>query len=184
MDKLQSEEVIPDVLDKLPKHLLQVQFSDGDNKVNFGNKLSIKSVSNQPSNVSWPAECDKFYTLCLTDPDAPTRSAPSMKERCHWLITNIPSSRISEGTIIASFVPSCPPKESGLHRYTFCVFEQPSKLDFTSDMHLEIWDNRKQFNIRNFIKKYKMLEQPIAANFYFSEWDEDAQIIRHKLGLV
>jgi phosphatidylethanolamine-binding protein len=90
-------------------------------------------VKKQPR-VEWNADPSSFYTLVMTDPDAPSRSDPSKREWKHWLIVNIPGSKIDEGELKAEYVGAGPPQGSGLHRYVFLAFKQKSKQDF-SDIH-------------------------------------------------
>ncbi len=52
----------------------------------------------QPS-VTWEAEPNSFYTLLMTDPDAPSRKNPVNGEWKHWLVVNIPGNKLSEGEV-------------------------------------------------------------------------------------
>jgi hypothetical protein len=57
-------------------------------------------------------------------------------------------------------------------------------MDFSADeSHLAHWDNRKSFSIQDFAKKYNFGRKSVAANFYTAQWDEEAQIIRDRMGL-
>lgn len=58
-------------------------------------KLKMKV---QPS-VKWEADPNSFYTLLMTDPDAPSRANPEFREWHHWLVVNIPGNKISEGDV-------------------------------------------------------------------------------------
>jgi len=55
-------------------------------------------MKNQPS-VKWEADPNSFYTLLMTDPDAPSRAKPEFREWHHWLVVNIPGNNISEGEV-------------------------------------------------------------------------------------
>jgi len=105
----------------------------------------------------------------------------------HWLVTNIPgqANLATDGEELIAYFPSCPPKSTGLHRYTFLLLQQPGKLDFSTqpkvDDSKEMWDMRKCFSIQGWAKKWGC--KPYAANFYVAEWDNDAQALRDKLGL-
>ncbi len=55
-------------------------------------------MKNQPS-VKWEADPNSFYTLLMTDPDAPSRAQPEFREWHHWLVVNIPGNNISEGDV-------------------------------------------------------------------------------------
>jgi len=166
---MEKEQVIPDVIDQVPKSVLSVQY--GDLKVNLGNELTPTQVKNPPK-ISWDADSNKFYVLCMTDPDAPSRKDPKFREWHHYLVANIPGSDISKGDVLSDYVGSGPPKDTGKHRYVFLIYEQPGKLTFDEKrLTNSSGDGRGKFSIRNFAKKYK-LGQPIAGNFYQAEWDD------------
>lgn len=67
----------------------------------------------------------------MSDPDAPSRANPTVGEVRHWYVVNIPGNKVSEGETLFDFIGSGPPKDTGLHRYVFVAFKQPSgKLEF------------------------------------------------------
>lgn len=50
---------------------------------------------NQPS-VTWKGDPHSYYTLIMSDPDAPSRGSPKAREWLHWLVVNIPGDNISQ----------------------------------------------------------------------------------------
>jgi phosphatidylethanolamine-binding protein len=106
----------------------------------------------------------------------------------HWLVVNIPgdSKDISKGETLIEFVPSCPGQGSGVHRYTFVLYEQPSHQDFSAvqkfDKSVEHRVLRRNFSIRRFARMFSM-EEAHSGNFYTTEWDEYVTVIRKQLGL-
>lgn len=99
--------------------------------------------------VKWNGVPDSFYTLCMTDPDAPSRQNPKFREWHHWLVGNIPGTDVNSGETLSAYVGSGPPKGTGdthvlfmmsftvffsfnlgLHRYVFLIYKQPGKIDF------------------------------------------------------
>jgi len=167
-------EVIPDVIDTAPAELLNVTYASVE--VNLGNELAPTDVKDQPI-LKWTADPNKFYTLIMTDPDAPSRETPTFREWHHWLVGNIPGDQIGKGDLLSAYIGSGPPKGTGLHRYTFLVFEQPGSLTFdeprltsTSAM------GRAKFAVRKFATKYN-LGVPVAGNFYQAEWDSYVDIL-------
>ena len=137
-----------------------------------GNELTPTAVKDVPTHVSWPTEEGVLYTLCMTDPDAPSRQNPRYREWHHWLVGNIPGNDISSGKTLSQYVGAGPPKGTGLHRYVYLVYKQPSELNFDEKLLTNrSGDNRGNFSIRNFAKKYK-LANPIAGNFFQAQWDE------------
>ena len=47
--------------------------------VKLGNELTTTQVKDQPIQVKWPAESGAYYTLCMIDPDAPSRKIPILR---------------------------------------------------------------------------------------------------------
>jgi len=170
IEAMAKEQIVPDVIDQVPKSVLSIQY--GDLKVNLGNELTPTQVKNPP-NFSWEgADPKKFYVLCMTDPDVPSRKEPKYREWHHYLVANIPGSDIAKGEVLSEYVGSGPPKDSGKHRYVFLIYEQPEKLTFDEKrLTNRSMDGRANFSIRNFAKKYK-LGEAIAGNFYLAEWDD------------
>ena len=97
--------------------------------VNQGAELTPTEVKQAP-NVTWKAEANTYYTLLMTDPDAPSRDNPFMSEVRHWLIVNIPENDIGKGETIAEYIGSGPPKGTGLHRYIFLLYKQNGVTTF------------------------------------------------------
>lgn len=106
--------ISPDVIDKLPSAVVSVTY-DGKHKVEQGKELTPTQVKNPPA-VSYAADPDAWYTLCLTDLDAPSRKDPKFREWHHWLVVNIPGEKVAEGETLSEYVGAGPPKGSGLHR--------------------------------------------------------------------
>ncbi len=145
--------------------------------MNLGNELTPTSVKDEPS-VEWPIEAGAYYTLCMTDPDAPSRKEPTRREIKHWLVVNIPGFQISKGETLAGYRGSGPSLGSGLHRYVFLVYKQPGILAHTeTPVSNRSREGRVNFRIRDFAKKYS-LGEPIAANFYMAQYDDYVPILR------
>ncbi|XP_003739911.1 protein D2 isoform X2 [Galendromus occidentalis] len=167
---MDEHKVIPDVIDTIPTNVIEVTYQEA--RVNLGNILTPTQSKDIPK-ISYPNEPEAFYTLCMTDPDAPTRQAPKYREWHHWLVGNIPGDRIQEGETLSEYVGAGPPKGTGLHRYVLLVYKQPEgKINFDEKrLTNRSGDNRASFHIRDFAKKYK-LGEPVAGNFYQAEYDD------------
>lgn len=63
--------------------------------------------------VKWAADPSSFYTLCMTDPDAPSRQDPKFREWHHWLVGNIPGANVDQGETLSAYVGSGPPEGTG-----------------------------------------------------------------------
>lgn len=178
--RLKKHAVIPDVIDKAPGELIRVTYPCGL-QVELGNILKPVQVKDEP-HVKWKICPDKLYTLCMTDPDAPSREKPEFREWNHWLIGNIPGYNLEKGDVLSEYIGAGPPKDTGLHRYVFLAYLQPGKLEFDEKpLTNRKTDNRAKFSIRKFAQKYN-LGQPMAANFFQAEYDAYVDILNKQLG--
>ena len=96
---MEEQGVVNDVIDTVPPHAVEVKIEQVKlirtliivfwffKKVNYssgavvklGNELTPTQVKDPPIQVKWPTESGAFYTLCMTDPDAPSRQAPEYR---------------------------------------------------------------------------------------------------------
>ncbi|XP_001355892.2 phosphatidylethanolamine-binding protein 1 [Drosophila pseudoobscura] len=172
--------VVPDVIAKAPKATATVQYPC-DIVVKPGMVLTPTQVKDQPC-VKWDADASKLYTLCMTDPDAPSRKDPKFREWHHWLVGNIPGGDIAKGEVLSAYVGSGPPPDTGLHRYVFLIYEQKCKLDFDEKrLPNNSGDGRGGFKISKFAEKYN-LGDPVAGNLYQAEYDDYVPILYKQLG--
>ncbi|GBM57864.1 Phosphatidylethanolamine-binding protein 1 [Araneus ventricosus] len=162
--------IVPDVINTPPTYIAEIRYND--HVVNRGNELTPTQVKDPPTHINWPAEDDALYTLCMTDPDAPSRALPKYREWHHWLVVNIPGTNVSDGTVMSEYVGSGPPQGTGLHRYVFLIYKQPGPIN-PDEKRLtnRSGDHRGNFKIANFAKKYN-LGDPVAGNFYQAKWDD------------
>lgn len=82
--------------------------------------------------VTYEADDNSYYTLTMSDPDAPSRQDPIYGEFMHWLIVNIPGNKIKDGELKTAYRGSGAPKGTGLHRYCFFILKQEGKQDFSN----------------------------------------------------
>lgn len=62
-EALQTHGVVPDVIDKVPPSVLSVTYPN--NIVEIGKVLTPTQVKDPPT-VTWTAEANVLYTLCMT----------------------------------------------------------------------------------------------------------------------
>lgn len=151
----------------------------------LGNELTPTQVKSEPT-VTYKADPDSYYLLCMTDPDAPSRQAPTLREFRHWLVGNIPSDGgvfdVSKGEVLTEYVGSGPPQGTGLHRYVFLLYKQPGKLTFDEPrVNKTTAEGRKSFSIQKFAEKYK-LDKPLAINVYQAQYDDYVPEVHKQLG--
>ncbi|XP_058130176.1 protein D3-like [Anopheles ziemanni] len=167
-----EHEVIPDVIDVAPKEFAKISYPSGVT-VEGGNELRPTQVKDQPK-VEWTTEPDAFYTLFMVDPDAPNRQEPKFREIGHWLVGNIPGTKVEDGDHMYGFVGSGPPNGSGLHRYVFLVYKQPTgRIDFSKAPRVSnrSRNHRLNYKHREFVKQYGLGEL-VAGNFYQAQYDD------------
>lgn len=169
------------MIDTAPEKLVEIKYKKSNKEVKLGNELTPKDVRDIPE-VHYDADSNNFYTLIMTDPDAPSRQNPKNREFHHWLVVNIPGDDVSKGLILSEYVGSGPPKNTGLHRYVFLVYKQPSKLDFDEQRFTKTdGRGRGKFSAKKFANKYK-LNNPIAGNFYQAQYDDTVPALHKQLG--
>jgi Phosphatidylethanolamine-binding protein len=107
--RLREDEIIPDVLQKLSDvKYLKVTYPSGVS-ADLGNILTPTQVKDEPK-VEYEADSKEFFTLLMTDPDAPSRKEPSRREFRHWLVVNIPGNQVEKGETVWQFIGSGPPQ--------------------------------------------------------------------------
>ncbi|XP_016964676.1 protein D3 [Drosophila biarmipes] len=172
--------VVPDVIGKAPAQTAVVEYPCGI-VVKPGQVLTPTQVKDEPC-VKWEADASKLYTLCMTDPDAPSRKDPKFREWHHWLVGNIPGGDVAKGEVLSAYVGSGPPPDTGLHRYVFLIYEQKCRLTFDEKrLPNNSGDGRGGFKIADFAKKYD-LGDPIAGNLYQAEYDDYVPVLYKQLG--
>lgn len=184
-DSMQAAGIVPDVIKVAPTVTCEVRYASGVAAFS-GNTLTPTEVKDEP-HVHWPTEGDApgtLYTLCLTDPDAPSRQEPTYREWHHWLVSNISGNDVAKGETLSQYVGSGPPPKTGLHRYVFLVYRQPAGGPIKFDeprLTNRSGDHRGGFSIAKFAQKYK-LGDPIAGNFYQAEYDDYVPELYKQLG--
>ncbi|RZC39023.1 PBP domain containing protein [Asbolus verrucosus] len=164
---METDEIVPNILPEVPSAKITIIYPD-DKRVELGQELTPHDVKSQPS-VKWDSDPDKFYTLLMIDPDAPSRKYPFVGEFNHWLVGNIKECDLSTADIIAEYKGSFPPKYTGLHRYIFLVFEQKDKLTFEEKVAKDSRLQRMRFSVKKFMKKYEF-EKVLAWNYFKAQW--------------
>lgn len=173
----EKSEIVPDVIDEAPHDFLTVMFAKTGKIVDLGNELMPKDLKDEPL-VIYGTNSNKFYTLLMLDPDGFSREEPTLRNVLHWMIVNVPGSSAavkinSAPNSKVAYIPSGPPKDSGLHRYVFLLYAHEKVIDYSDieDIPAEEIEKRFNFNVKSFEKKYG-LDSPTAGNFYECQWDE------------
>ncbi|CRK89398.1 CLUMA_CG003149, isoform A [Clunio marinus] len=177
-DKFIEEKIVPDVLDDIPDiAMLSVNYPSGVT-VELGNVLTPTQVKDKPT-VEWTKEDGVYYTLLMTDPDAPTRENPTLGEIRHWLVVNINNQNVGE--TIVEYRGSAPPMDTGLHRYIFLLFKQIKgytnyDIPFVSDRS---FSGRPNTSTKELMDNYDL--ELVAGSFYQAEYDDYVPILQAQL---
>ncbi|CAO3690153.1 unnamed protein product [Umbelopsis vinacea] len=167
--------LVPDVLSEAPtSNLIGIKYPSGQD-VALGNKLTPEQTSQVPE-ISFVAEDpEAYYTLIMTDPDAPSRADPKFGEWRHWILTNIPGSQpsVSASSVVhhTPYIGPGPPEGTGFHRYCFLLYKQKSKDQPIQQLSSEKREDRRCFKAEQFGKENDL--ELVAANFFLCKNSKD-----------
>ncbi|KAG8597893.1 hypothetical protein GDO81_002421 [Engystomops pustulosus] len=150
----------------------------------LGKVLKPSQIKKKPK-LEWEGmDPKKLYTIILTDPDVPSKNDRSLAEWHHYIVVNARGNDLDSGDTLTEYVGSGAGKDTGLHRYTWLVYEQtaPLKCD-----ELRVNDRtaagRERFKASAFRKKYG-LGSPVAAICFQAEWDDSVPALYKQLGVA
>uniref|UniRef100_A0A0P4WPH1 Phosphatidylethanolamine-binding protein n=1 Tax=Scylla olivacea TaxID=85551 RepID=A0A0P4WPH1_SCYOL len=176
---MEQHGVIPDVLPRCPPSTVQVRY--GNTEVECGTVVTPTEAKDVP-HLSWPVEEGALYTLCMTDPDAPSREDPKFGEWQHWLVVNISGNDVSNGDTLSQYVGPGPPRGTGLHRYVFVVYRQNGRLTCDEPRVPNTSASpRRCFKIHKFAEKYNL--ELVAGNFFQAKYDTYCDQVHKQLGI-
>ncbi|EDV99537.1 39S ribosomal protein L38, mitochondrial [Drosophila grimshawi] len=126
---------------------------------------------------------DSYWTLLATNPDAHYTNHAA--ECLHWFIANIPNGKISDGEVLADYLPPFPPRGLGYQRMVFVLYKQWSRLDMT-EYKLDAKDysnlEKRTFRTLDFYRHHQDNLTPAGLAFYQTNWDESlTQFYHHVL---
>ncbi|KAG5674016.1 hypothetical protein PVAND_004009 [Polypedilum vanderplanki] len=180
VDEFHSSGLV-DIFGVCPVDILKVSYKSGI-ELKIASVLTPTQVKDQPI-VQYNGDENAFYTLLLTDVDAPSKMNPAMREVRHWLVVNIPGSNVNDGETKWSYIGSGPPKDTGLHRYVFLLFKQSDGKKIFDGLPTVPNTSRKgrlKTSTQELMTKYNL--ELIAGNFYEAEFDEYVPILQQQLG--
>ncbi|KAF9242345.1 phosphatidylethanolamine-binding protein [Melanogaster broomeanus] len=181
-------DVIPDKTPFSPEAFLVAKWPTGKEAAQ-GNTLTTTDTASEPSLAFTPMESaaaagDIGYTLVMTDPDAPSRENPQMREWRHWVVTGLKApamTALDTGDLRARptrpattpYYPPAPPRGTGPHRYVFLLYQEPT-LDFSipadAPEHRNGPKDRGKWNAAKFAEKYGL--RLVAVNYIFVRGEE------------
>lgn len=120
-----------------------ISLSFQGNVLSYGDRTTVEDTKFPPI-ISYNKENNKWYTLIMVDPDAPSSKNPINRYWLHWLIIN--QTNNSEGNIINKYQGPQPPNGTGTHRYYTCIFEQGGKILKLNELQ------REKFSLSKFVE--------------------------------
>ncbi|KAH7098065.1 PEBP-like protein [Auriculariales sp. MPI-PUGE-AT-0066] len=169
---LQREHLVPDIL---PASLnasdisvaLAIRFPTSGAEAALGNELLVADTQERPV-ASWPEVDGTSYTLVCLDPDAPTRDGPIYRSFRHWVLPGLSSANgIADGADVTPWRTPGPRPASGIHRYTFLLFEEPA-AGFKVPEGATEWgaqlEERRSWDALKFAQTYNL--KLVGANFF------------------
>ncbi|CAL9037693.1 unnamed protein product, partial [Musa banksii] len=166
-DPLTVGRVIGEVIDSFNPSVKMMVTYNSNKLVCNGHELFPSAVVSKPRVEVQGGEMRSFFTLVMTDPDAPGPSDPYLREHVHWVVTDIP------GTTDASFAGKevvsyeSPRPSIGIHRFVFVLFKQKRGQSVAAAPL-----SRDRFSTRGFAQEND-LDLPVAA-VYFNAQRETA----------
>lgn len=157
--------VIGDVLDMFTPSIKMIVVYNSNVQVNNGFELMPSTITAPPRVEVIGGDMRTFYTLIMTDPDAPSPSDPTDREYLHWIVTDMPGTTSNSfGREIVTY--EIPSPVIGIHRYVFSLFQQKGRQTVLPP------PSRPHFNTRQFAQQ-NGLGLPVAA-VYFNAQRETA----------
>jgi len=186
MQVLLAHGVVPDVVPsaRVPTSLLKLSFgADALRVAELGLRVSPGQVLERPR-LNYNVHANKFYTVAMVDPDAPSRARPVNAQWLHWLVVNIPGRDAMRGDILVEYAPPTPPEGTGTHRYVFLVLEQGKHWDVASAPHITrtTTSGRAKWSWERFLQQMNdPLAKLQAINFLLAEYDESVPQIQSQM---
>lgn len=152
-----------------PSVRMRVKFGETD-QVHYGNFLLSSQASCKPT-VNYDCSDDSHWTFIFANPDG--NFIEKKKEFLHWMIGNIPGSKIPEGQVLCEYLPPIPVQGTGFHRFIFCLLKQSGELDLSNYLNTKPRDIfNRNFSLAEFLSKYRQDLTPAGLCFFQAAWDK------------
>ncbi|XP_057860043.2 uncharacterized protein LOC131068785 isoform X2 [Cryptomeria japonica] len=171
---LKASKIIPDVIDEVGERFLDLRVLYRDHiEVSSGVAMRVQQTHQKPrvEMRGYPFGSEDLYTIIMVDPDAPTPKDPAFRCYLHWLVVNIPGETPptteiwDTGKEVVPYVGPDPPL--GSHRYAFLLFKQ-------GEIKVEPVEERKFFNVKDFVKQHE-LSPPMGGSYFYAMKDDQLE---------
>eukprot|EP00057_Strongylocentrotus_purpuratus_P033939 XP_793340.3 PREDICTED: protein D3 [Strongylocentrotus purpuratus] len=157
--------VVPEVIDVAPPLRAEVVFPSGVS-CDFGKELTPTQVKDMP-HITFPAEEGALYTIIMTDWDA----SESVREIHHFMMVDVSNGDSKTGTVCSEYIGSGAPEGTGLHRYCFLIYKQPSGFKPAGPHRPYSRERRIKFCLKRYATENN-LGDPVAGNLFRAQYDD------------
>lgn len=146
--------------------------------VKYGNIIPAKEAC-IPPNAEYSAEEDSLWTLVMSSPDGNLEQ--NDRELLHWMVGNIPASKVESGETLCSYLQPFPVKGAGFLRYVLVLYKQQGRLDLSSFQKPAdcVSLRERSFSTLEFYQKFEDNLTPAGLAFFQSEWDGSVRNVFH-----
>ncbi|XP_075418346.1 large ribosomal subunit protein mL38 [Tenrec ecaudatus] len=164
----------------VPLHVAYAVGEEDLMPVYYGNEVAPTEASQAPE-VTYEAAEGSLWTLLLTNLDGHLLEPEA--EYVHWLVTNIPGNKVTDGQETCPYLPPFPARGSGFHRYVFLLFKQGKPIDFSEDARPSpcYQLTQRTFHTFDFYKKHQDSMTPAGLAFFQCCWDDSVTRVFHQL---
>nr|XP_027811564.1 39S ribosomal protein L38, mitochondrial [Marmota flaviventris] len=164
----------------VPLHVAYAVGEEDLMPVYHGNEVTPTEAAQSPE-VTYEADEGSMWTLLLTNLDGHLLEPDA--EYLHWLLTNIPGNRVTEGQETCPYLPPFPAQGTGFHRFAFLLFKQDKPIDFSEDTRPSPCYQLAQrtFHTFDFYKKHQEAMTPAGLAFFQCRWDDSVTQTFHQL---
>ncbi|KAJ2546947.1 mitochondrial 54S ribosomal protein YmL35 [Coemansia sp. RSA 1933] len=182
MQRLLQMFVLPDMLDPrvvgTPESQLNVNMP-GCAVLEPGSKIKPAEALKQPELglVTFHDDTRK-HTLLMVDLDEPFEEEQSFREQFHWVVADVPFSKMQtkaaiddKANVLIPYIPPHPAKGTPTHRYVFAVFEQGAG----GQESLGTVDVSRDMVVRDFVSQHNL--RLVGISFLRADWDETVDAV-------
>lgn len=108
-----------------------------DCQPDLGNEVNVCGLTKAP-NLKWNCDSTKLYTLFYVDLYPLGKANPLLLQYgLLWWVVNIPGCDVDAGKILYEYQQPLPLYGSGINRYAYGIFEQPSyEIDWSEEEYV------------------------------------------------
>ncbi|UJR24663.1 hypothetical protein I4U23_006036 [Adineta vaga] len=129
----------------------QFEISYENEKINGQNQLTKEQTQQQPIiNVKQQFDKNKYLTLIMIDPDAPSAENPITGPFIHWILANFKQNDGKDGQHICAYTGPGPRPGTGRHRYIFLIYQSDEQVK--EEKKFDSIPERRKFPMSKFVE--------------------------------